>query len=160
VPGVSGGSHAEQDTGAGVPMTPPPQPEYIRQEVMDFAKAMEDVLRKNDYKSHWLNCTYGYLLAGAQRELKEALDADDDPQNYDRVAEELIDVANFCMMYWDLNHPRDRSRPYQSERDKVLDDAEELAEHYYKAYLDGDPYLEKKDFKKMIAELRQQAGEQ
>ena len=45
------------------------------------------------------------------------------------------------------------------ERDKVLDDAEELAEHYYKAYLDGDPYLEKKDFKKMIAELRQ-AGEQ
>jgi hypothetical protein len=53
-----------------------------------------------------------------------------------------------------------RSRPYQSEQDKVLDEAEGLAEHYYKAYLDGDPYLEKKDFKKMIAELRQQGCEQ
>ena len=110
------------------PAPPHPEPEYIRQEVMDFAKAMETVLRKHDnHKSGWRDCSYSYLLKGVIRELKEAIEADEDPQNYDRVAEELIDVAAFCMMYWDLNHPRDRSHssPIPSERDKVLLDAME-----------------------------------
>ena len=94
------------------PASPHPESGYIRQEVLDFAEAMETVLRKHDnHKNGWMDCSYSYLLNGAKRELKEAIEADDDPQNYDRVAEELIDVANFCMMYWDLNHPRDRPYP-------------------------------------------------
>ena len=36
----------------------------------------------------------------------------------------------------------------------TLDKVAEMAEHYYRAYLDGDPYLEQSDFKHIIDSFR------
>jgi hypothetical protein len=80
------------------------QREYIRPEVMAFAHAMETTLRKNDHKGGWSECGLGYLLDGVEREYTEAREAWDAVKNqkdYYRVSEELVDVANFCMMFWE-----------------------------------------------------------
>jgi hypothetical protein len=77
---------------------------YIRREVMAFATAMETTLRKHDNKGGWNECGLGYLLDGVEREYKEAREAWNDVEkqkDYYRVSEELVDVANFCMMFWE-----------------------------------------------------------
>lgn len=78
-----------------------PQP---RKEVARFAEAMEAVLRKHDDKGGWENCGLAWLIDRAQEELNEAKekwDAKNFKGDYDAVATELIDVANFCMMFYD-----------------------------------------------------------
>jgi len=80
------------------------QQEYIRPEVMAFAHAMETTLRKHDHKGGWDEEGVGYLLDGVEREYKEAREAWNavkKQKDYYRVSEELIDVANFCMMFWE-----------------------------------------------------------
>lgn len=76
---------------------------YIRPEIMAFAEAMETTLRKHDHKGGWEECRLNYLMDGVHRELKEAdeeWDVKNFRGNYLRVSEELVDVANFCMMFW------------------------------------------------------------
>lgn len=79
------------------------QPGYIRPELMAFAEAMETVLRKHDDKGGWEECGLCWLLERVEGELKEAKEKWDKKNfkgDYDSVAGEFIDVANFCMMFW------------------------------------------------------------
>ena len=85
-------------------MTQQEQPkEYIRPSVMQFAIAMEDTLRKHDgSKDGWENCGFGWLIERAQQELDEAdRDYDNNSGYHVSTALEMIDVANFCMMFYD-----------------------------------------------------------
>lgn len=85
-------------------------------QVIAFAKAMDEVLTKNDHKGGWDKdkCSESYLRARLVEEMGEyfaliANDSDDgnniDGGNLDKhinaVKKELIDVANFAMMLWD-----------------------------------------------------------
>lgn len=79
-------------------------------EVIAFAKAMDEVLCKNDHKGGWYGCSTEYLQARLVEEMGEyfALVAkrhDGFRMNYDEYVEksnkELIDQANFIMMLWD-----------------------------------------------------------
>jgi len=78
-----------------------------RPAVMRFAEAMERVLQKNDYKGGWDECKLSYLIdriKGEYGEAREKWDMVKSREDYGGVAEELIDVANFCMMFWDTIH--------------------------------------------------------
>ncbi len=74
---------------------------YIRYPVLKFAVAMETVLRKNDYKGGWENCTYDYLFRKLQEERHEVNEEYDDPQ-YGNIEYELLDEGAVCMMMFDL----------------------------------------------------------
>ena len=73
----------------------------IRPEVLRFAKQMEKVLKENDHKQHWSNCSVGYLLGRAGDELGELRRAikSKDPQ---KIKKEATDLANFAMMIADV----------------------------------------------------------
>jgi NTP pyrophosphatase (non-canonical NTP hydrolase) len=96
----------------------------IRPEVMRFAEAMELKLRKNDHKGGWVNCDYEYLFDCARGEMQEAKEAFDLISPYygedielKRTAEELIDVANFCMMFYDnVQEDSGEDNPYVEKR--------------------------------------------
>lgn len=89
----------------------------IRKEVLDFAKAMEKKLRRrdNDYCSSWKEeeaINFGiyvdpfdkipmerYLRIRLKEEFEEYYGCGSDESIGDK--EELLDIANFCMMlYW------------------------------------------------------------
>jgi hypothetical protein len=98
-----------------------PQPIVIRPSLMRFAEYMEAVLRRNDKKKSWENCTYEYLLNGIERETKELRECFWYPDGRselfgivgddflvsnrfteDQVLSECADVANFAMMVFDV----------------------------------------------------------
>jgi hypothetical protein len=100
---------------------PHPQPIIIRPALMRFAEHMEIVLRRNDKKKSWENCTYEYLLDGIERETKELRECFWYPDGRselfgivgddflvsnrfteDQVLSECADVANFAMMVFDV----------------------------------------------------------
>jgi hypothetical protein len=74
-------------------------------QVIAFAKAMDDVLTKNDSKGGWSDCELRYLQARLIEELGEyfALVAKGSLCAVARGEhkKELIDVANFVLMLWD-----------------------------------------------------------
>ena len=79
----------------------------VRPEVMRFAEAMEKVLQKNDFKGGWDEMSLGEIFDRIEVEFKEAGDAWDSVkkrEHYEKVSLELIDVANFCMMFYDNWH--------------------------------------------------------
>lgn len=97
----------------------------IRPEVIEFAKAMEEKLRRNNHKSSWEGCTQTQLVGMLLRELVELLaalgfDSDEveetvriyaaklDAHDFDSDPKsEAVDVANFTMMLFDnLTHGR------------------------------------------------------
>jgi hypothetical protein len=73
-------------------------------QVIPFAKAMDEVLCKNDYKGGWglKECSVEYLRARLVEEMGEYFRLvargihETDPDK-----KELIDIANFAMMLWD-----------------------------------------------------------
>ena len=71
-------------------------------QVIPFAKAMDEVLTKNDHKGGWQDCGIQYLRHRLVEEINEyfalASKPDSTPQ---RQQKELLDIANFCMMLWD-----------------------------------------------------------
>ena len=75
-----------------------------RPEVARFAREMEMVLRRNDYKGGWDNCDIEYLENRIKEELGEYFSVEPDKTYYSDIKqEEITDVANFCMMifeYW------------------------------------------------------------
>lgn len=73
----------------------------LRPEVQEFAEAMEHVLRDNDHKGGWQDMDGIDLLGAIERELRELSEAYGDA-NYVAARKEAIDVANFCMMFWDV----------------------------------------------------------
>jgi NTP pyrophosphatase (non-canonical NTP hydrolase) len=72
----------------------------MRPSVEEFANAMEDKLQLHDDKSSWTYEPLEYLLARLDDETSELEDA-----RYTRdlqaMQEELVNIANFCMMIWD-----------------------------------------------------------
>lgn len=87
----------------------------VRPALMRFAEAMERTLQANDHKDGWDRCSPGWLLGRAGKELKEARlayrrwvefrdfknVAEDEKRLLDLQAE-MTDVANFCMMVFDV----------------------------------------------------------
>lgn len=101
----------------------PPKKTYkpivlIRSEVMEFAEAMERMLRKHDAKkgdrykrpSGWSNNLenfYGEILSKLENEVSELISAHADPDgdpDHPTTAEDLknesVDVANIAMFAW------------------------------------------------------------
>ncbi|MCK5347113.1 MAG: hypothetical protein KAR20_27075 [Candidatus Heimdallarchaeota archaeon] len=83
----------------------------MRESVRWFAKEMEKVLKKNDYKHGWSSCTRQYLFASLNSEIFE-LFSELKPLEYDtmngaviidsqKVIRECCDIANFAMMIAD-----------------------------------------------------------
>ena len=69
----------------------------LRDSVKWFATEMERVLKTNDYKGGWKNCTLQYLsmrLTQERKELKEAIKSND----AEEIINECCDIANFAMM--------------------------------------------------------------
>lgn len=90
-------------------MTPSPQRCDPRYSVVIYSEAMERVLRKNDHKDGWSEMSLGEIFDRIQEEMDEAEKAWNSVkkrEQYEKVSEELIDVANFCMMFYDNLHPQ------------------------------------------------------
>ncbi len=75
----------------------------IRPEVNVFAERMEEILKINDYKNGWENCSKDFLMSKVFEELGEMVIAIGCASHNDKidVQNEIIDVANFLMMLWD-----------------------------------------------------------
>ena len=76
----------------------------MREEVVEFAQAMEVELSKNDWKGGWKDCQVDYLfnrLLLEIAELHEAIYSSEwELTEKEGVQKECIDVANFVMMIW------------------------------------------------------------
>lgn len=74
-------------------------------QVIAFAKAMDEVLCRNDYKGGWQDCDKNYLRFRLVEEMGEyfALVSNygDNIWKYPKLLKELVDIANFAMMLWD-----------------------------------------------------------
>lgn len=66
----------------------------LRPILLEFAEAMEGILRQNDYKGGWSAdmCAIGYLEDRLVQEVGEYFG--------NRGIKELLDIANFAMMIW------------------------------------------------------------
>lgn len=76
----------------------------LRPAVQQFAEYMEKVLKHNDHKGGWNECTDDYLLDRLQEEVKELISAvrGRKARNPElRIRNEAADVANFAMMIAD-----------------------------------------------------------
>ncbi len=75
----------------------------IRPAVMRFAAAMELVLRKNDYKGGWREIGDYKILERAYEKLEECRREMRESKSgaMRRASREMVDVANFCMMFFD-----------------------------------------------------------
>lgn len=70
----------------------------MRKEVEEFAKAMEEKLKKNDWKGGWTECSDLYLLD----KISEKLDTIVADLTTDTPTEEVcVDLANYVMMLYD-----------------------------------------------------------
>ena len=76
-------------------------------QVIAFAKAMDEVLCKNDHKGGWQDCDINYLRFRLVEEMGEyfAWNVNYSPEwcekNKTTIKKELVDIANFAMMLWD-----------------------------------------------------------
>ena len=76
-------------------------------QIIPFAKAMDEVLCKNDSKGGWRDCTKTYLQHRLIEELGEYFEllAKSDNiefiKNNELERKELVDIANFILMLWD-----------------------------------------------------------
>lgn len=76
-----------------------------RKEVMVFARAMEVVLRQNDWKPGWKGDLPTNLMDRIWDEMRELevkwANRINNTSSVEDVQKELVDVANFCMMTWE-----------------------------------------------------------
>lgn len=75
-----------------------------RQEVINFANTMEMVLKENDSKRNWKNCSRNYCEDRIIEEVGEYFALKSHSlieDNIEKAQKELIDIANFCMFVWD-----------------------------------------------------------
>lgn len=80
-----------------------------RREVRWFAERMERKLKKNDYKGHWRNSTFGYLRERLDQECRELHrlfkgrfgTPKYTPIEAEKIVSEAADVGNFAMMIAD-----------------------------------------------------------
>lgn len=76
----------------------------LRPKLKSFAQSMEGVLRKNDWKGLWENCSMEYL---AKQLIEEVFELLEDLQSGEHSNGEAVDVANVAMMIGD-----NMGRPY------------------------------------------------
>jgi len=76
-----------------------------RKSVMQFARAMEDKLRENDWKGGWSGSAVGWsgsavgwLMSRVHQEISELQHAIDKGAPVEEIRREAADVGNFCMM--------------------------------------------------------------
>jgi NTP pyrophosphatase (non-canonical NTP hydrolase) len=71
-----------------------------RASVERFSYLMEEVLRQNDYKGGWSDCSIMYLEHRMVEEVGEYFKVAyrSNTGNRAMIKKELIDIANFCMM--------------------------------------------------------------
>ena len=71
-------------------------------QVIAFAKAMDEVLCKNDYKGGWQDCDIEYLRHRLVEEMGEYFSLANCCDNVTPMQQqkELVDIANFAMMLW------------------------------------------------------------
>jgi hypothetical protein len=88
----------------------------MRKEVKEFAEAMEEQLKKNDWKMGWNACSDLYLqekivdkFHKLRRELEEDLDAEDT----------CIDLGNYIMMLYDNIRIRKEYNARKTKDNKV-----------------------------------------
>lgn len=76
----------------------------VRPEVARFAELMEQKLRANDHKGHWLGSSLSYLIARLREECGELIDAVlyEEDSTPGHITEEAADVANFAMFIADV----------------------------------------------------------
>ncbi len=70
-------------------------------QVIAFAKAMDEVLCKNDHKGGWQDCPKSYLEHRLVEEMGEYFRSLESDTLVSKSKKELIDVANFCLFIWD-----------------------------------------------------------
>lgn len=84
---------------------------FVRQEVADFAEAMERKLRQRDDRKHWMDEGLDNLWDGFLCEVDELCDevafgSDFWEPSGTRIREgaegEAVDVANYAMFLWDV----------------------------------------------------------
>ena len=73
----------------------------LRTPLKDFALVMESILKENDHKGGWEWDTPQQLMTRLDEEVGELHQAFRDNDPY-LVQKELVDVANFCMMIYDV----------------------------------------------------------
>jgi len=71
--------------------------EEIRHGVLAFAWAMEQTLRFNDHKGGWGKMKPSEIMSRIEGEFEEMRTSNDNEE----AAMESIDIANFCMMFYD-----------------------------------------------------------
>ena len=78
----------------------------LRPSVIKFAREMERILKMNDFKGGWEDCSFYYLKSRLVEEVGEYFAADyavdSKPETKQKALNELIDIANFCMMLYEL----------------------------------------------------------
>lgn len=74
---------------------------YLRPEVLRFAQAMEEELRRNDHKGGWKNMTDVSLILRIQEECDELKMVTWNDRPAREILSEAADVANFAMMLAD-----------------------------------------------------------
>lgn len=79
----------------------------IRKAVMEFAEAMERVLRENDYKGKPEDCPLDTAVDRLWDELRELdraayghVNIDTTDERLEEIRGEAVDVANFALMAW------------------------------------------------------------
>lgn len=75
----------------------------VRRAVAEFALAMEETLRRNDWKGGWKGVAFttGDAMKRLYQEARELSDARAAGADSKKVMAEATDVANFAMMVWD-----------------------------------------------------------
>ena len=75
----------------------------LRPVVRVFAEEMERILRANDYKDGWQECSSAYLMMRLKEEVAELeLVSNSVMATANDVLKEAADVANFAMMMGDV----------------------------------------------------------
>ena len=87
----------------------------LRDEVLNFAEAMEAKLKRNDHKTHWRKLPIEALRRLMMLELEE-FNVAREFFGAEEAMNELVDIANFAMML------RDRLKHVEPLRDDTFDD--------------------------------------
>jgi hypothetical protein len=83
--------------------------EDMRKELKWFAEIQEAILKENDDKEHWCNCSNTNLFKKLMDEVAELYIAIEED---DMIIEECCDIANFAMMIADNNEkPTNKNSP-------------------------------------------------
>lgn len=72
----------------------------VRKPVVNFARAMEETLKRNDWKGGWGYMNLRMLRIRLHQELDE-FDRAYHREEHVQMRQEIVDVGNFCMMIWE-----------------------------------------------------------